>query len=215
MGEASNPGPNRRRPTRRPVEGRDVHRRISTQLDSDSDAALVPTIPDEELLDDLERDLGTVVSSRDAPFAHSGRFHVMSSDADEEPLVPTTGGSFRTSSTVPASSRALRRLSRNVAPSGEVGPTQWESGAAFSLASRPSEFNSQFEVEAGLIDSSAQVPSSLIGALEYDLTVRDSDINGSPEQARDNEARRDDGEHEVSDTESDGAFHRPRRLRLT
>ena len=27
---------------------------------------------------------------------------------------------------------------------------------------------------------SAQVPSSLIGALEYDLTVRDSDIDGSP-----------------------------------
>ena len=70
-------------------------------------------------------------------------------------------------------------------------------------------------MEAGLIDPSAQVLSSLIGALEYDLTVRDSDINGSQEQARDNEARRDDGEHEVSDTESEGAFHRPRSLRLT
>ena len=47
-------------------------------------------------------------------------------------------------------------------------------------------------------------PGSLIG--EYDLTVRDSDTDGSPEQARDNEARRDDGEHELSDTESEGAF---------
>ena len=101
VGEASNPGPNRRRPTRRPVEGRDVHRRISTQLDSDSDAALVLRIPSEELLDDLERDVGTVVDSNfDALFANSGRFHVLSSGGDEEPLVPVT------SSTVPASSRA-------------------------------------------------------------------------------------------------------------
>ena len=53
-----------------------------------------------------------------------------------------------------------------------------------------------------------------MSALEYDVTVRDSDTEGSPEQARDSEARRENGENEFSDTESEGAFRSPRRLRL-
>ena len=76
--------------------------------------------------------------------------------SDDEPLVPRSGNVVAsTGSTVPASTGALvnagiddSQFIRNVVArvderSRHVEPTQWESGAEFSLGSRPIEFQSQ------------------------------------------------------------------------
>ena len=60
----------------------------------------------------------------------------------------------------------------------------------------------------------AQVPTSLIGALEYDLTVRDSDTDGSPEEAETTKHEGTTGNTSCQTLKVRGAFQRPRRLWL-
>ena len=98
--------------------------------------------------------------------------------SNEEPPVATRDTA---SSTVAASSRALRLFSRNVVPrirghSEEVRPTQWDTNAEFSLGSRPSEFISQSEVGSGVIDA---LQRDLEGPSVYPMTD-DAEVEETP-----------------------------------
>ena len=97
----------------------------------------------------------------------SNRFGILSED--EQETVP---------STVPASTGSIRRAGRqrlvaepSSADETSVGPTQWESGVQLSIPNRTS----------GLSGSAPE--SDLLDAMEFDLTMSDSDRDDVPDQA--------------------------------
>ena len=153
VGEATNPGPGRRR-SDRPVQGRDVTQRTETEVatcvDSDSDAPLMSRAVSGQLLDALELDLMQPVvpkrrvrrvfdagSEEGIVRSTRGRFQALTSDSDVDGAREAHEEEFDL--TIADSPDQVPRLVSQVEE--EVLPTQWESGADFSLV-RGSGFTS-------------------------------------------------------------------------